>query len=70
MDGLEKGFPFCSNPDCELHVYVGQPGVIGSGNWAQTADGRMTGRGIHYGLYLCDACAREWRPVTTALRFA
>jgi hypothetical protein len=39
MNGLENGFPFCSNPDCELHVYVGQSGVIGSGNWAQSADG-------------------------------
>jgi len=63
MDGLENGYPFCSNPDCELHVFVGEPGVVGAGNWAETVDGRISGRGIHYGLYLCDWCAREWHAV-------
>jgi hypothetical protein len=33
MNGLEKEFPFCSNPDCELYLRAGDRGVVGSGNW-------------------------------------
>jgi len=65
MIGLEKAFPFCANPDCVLYVRAGDPGVIGSGNWAELADGRIVGRGLHNGVYLCDGCAREWRSVPT-----
>jgi hypothetical protein len=32
---VEKEFPFCSNPDCVLYVRAGDPGVLGSGNWAE-----------------------------------
>ena len=56
--------PFCSNPDCLLHVREGDPGVQGSGNWAQLGNGRIVGRGIYIGLYFCDDCRREWRAVT------
>jgi hypothetical protein len=63
MNGLEKEFPFCSNPDCVLYVRAGDPGVMGSGNWAQLPDGRLMGRSIYSGVYLCDSCGREWRPV-------
>jgi hypothetical protein len=63
MIGLEKEFPFCSNPDCQLYVRAGEPGVLGSGNWAQLPDGRIIGRSIYCSMYLCDVCRHEWRPV-------
>jgi len=63
MNGLEKEFPFCSNPDCELYVRAGDPGVLGCGNWAELPDGRIVGRSICCGVYLCDRCGREWRPI-------
>lgn len=63
MIGLEKEYPFCSNPDCRLYVRAGDPGVIGSGNWAEFPDGRIVGRSIYSGVYLCDVCGREWHPV-------
>ncbi len=63
MIGLAKDYPFCSNPDCELFVRVGDPGVRGSGNWAQMPDGRIVGRSTYSGVSLCDVCGREWRPV-------
>jgi hypothetical protein len=69
MNGLEKEFPFCSNPYCDLYVRVGDPGVIGGGNWAQLPDGRIIGRSIYNGVYLCDPCGREWVPVR-AFRYA
>jgi hypothetical protein len=65
MNGLEKEFPFCSNPDCELYMRAGDPVVIGSGNWAELPDGRVVGRNIYSGVYLGDSCGREWRPVPT-----
>ena len=65
MNGLEKEFPFCSNPACELYVRAGDPGVLGAGNWAVLPDGRIVGRSIYCGVYLCDPCGREWRPVST-----
>ena len=67
MAWLIQDDPFCSNPDCVLHVRPGDPGVVGSGNWAEFADGTLIGRGIYYGVYLCDDCARTWKPV--ALHF-
>jgi hypothetical protein len=63
MIGFEKHYPFCANPDCQLYVRAGDPGVMGSGNWAQLPDGRITGRSIYSGVYLCDLCGREWLPV-------
>jgi hypothetical protein len=69
MIGLEKDFPFCGNPDCVLYVRAGDPGVIGHGNWAELPDGRIVGRSLHGGVYLCDLCGHEWRPVS-AVRFA
>jgi hypothetical protein len=65
MNGLEKEFPFCSNPDCVLYVRAGDPGVKGSGNWVELSDGRVVGRSIYSGVYLCDFCGSEWRPVPT-----
>ena len=49
MNGLEKDFPFCSNPDCQLFVRAGDPGVMGSGNWAQLPDGQIVGRSLYNG---------------------
>ena len=63
MNRLEADLPFCSNPDCILHVHAGDPGVIGIGNWAKLADGTLIGRGIYYGLYLCDPCGHAWQRV-------
>jgi hypothetical protein len=44
---------------------AGDPGVMGLGNWAQLPDGRMVGRSLHSGVYLCDLCGHEWWPVPT-----
>ena len=63
MNGRERDDPFCSNPDCILHIRAGDAGAIGSGNWAELTDGTIIGRGIYYGLYLCDSCGRAWRAV-------
>ena len=51
--------PFCGNPDCQLHVRPGDVGVMGAGNWA-VLRGRVVGRVLCGGIYLCDTCAREW----------
>jgi hypothetical protein len=63
MIGPEKDFPFCGNRDCQLFVRVGDPGVMGSGDWAQLPDGQIVGRSLYNGVYLCDRCGHEWRPV-------
>jgi hypothetical protein len=42
---------------------VGDAHVMGKGNWAQLSDGRIVGRGIYWGVYLCDPCGQIWRPV-------
>lgn len=63
MNASGRPEPFCSNPDCLLHVRAGDPGVVGSGNWAQLAEGTLIGRGIYHGLYLCDVCGRTWHAV-------
>jgi hypothetical protein len=56
----EFGAWFCANPECELHVRVGEPGVHGRGNWAVLPDGTTWGRS-RYGEYvLCDRCGRAW----------
>ncbi len=59
MHVFELDLPFCANPHCELHVRAGDPGVRGSGNWAQLADGRIIGRSGHGGVFFCDSCARR-----------
>ena len=69
MHGFEKDFPFCSNPDCVLYVRAGDPGVVGSGNWAELSDGCVVGRSLHGGVYLCDLCGHDWRAVRV-FRFA
>ena len=62
-DVIEKEPPFCGNPGCVLYVRAGDPGVCGAGNWAQLGDGRIIGRVLCGGIYLCDTCACEWHPV-------
>ncbi len=63
MMGRQQDDPFCSNPACVLYVRSGDPGVVGSGNWAELSDGSIIGRGIYYGLYLCDRCHHALAPV-------
>lgn len=63
MRRFELDSPFCSNPDCELHVRAGMPGVIGRGSWAQLKDGRIIGRNTYCGVFLCDRCLRDWSAV-------
>jgi hypothetical protein len=61
MDSVkEMEPPFCGNPQCALHVRAGDQGVRGAGNWAVLADGRIIGRVLCGGIYMCDTCAREW----------
>lgn len=59
MHFFELDFPFCANPQCELHVRAGDPGVRGFGNWAQLSDGRIIGRNFHRDGFLCDTCYRS-----------
>ena len=54
---FEHQQPFCANPACALHVQVGEPGVEGTGNWADV-DGVLVGRGRYGGQMLCDLCGR------------
>lgn len=47
---------FCENVECDLHVTDGNPGVSGSGDWAEI-DGRILSR-RHVGRHMfCDECA-------------
>jgi hypothetical protein len=55
---FETDYPFCSNSRCELHVRAGDPGVHGFGHWARLPDGRIIGRGLYDGIFLCDRCGR------------
>jgi hypothetical protein len=59
MPRFEYDSPFCSNPDCDLHVRAGASGVSGYGNWAELQSGRIVGRSTYCGLFLCDACLRD-----------
>jgi hypothetical protein len=63
MREFELDSIFCSNPDCELHVRAGMPGVAGRGSWAQLQDGRIIGRQIYCGVFLCDGCLQHWNAV-------
>ena len=58
MHVFEHDFPFCSNPCCELHVRAADPAVGGFGHWAEMPDGRVIGRGLYDGKFLCDPCGR------------
>lgn len=57
---------FCANPQCWLHVRLGDPGVTGSGNWAQI-DGVLVGRGRYGGKMLCDRCGKLSMGTSTKL---
>jgi hypothetical protein len=63
MHSFENDYPFCSNAHCELHVRAGDPGVHGFGHWAEMADGRIIGRGLYDGVFLCDPCGRAAREI-------
>jgi hypothetical protein len=54
---LERDSVFCSNTECVLHVRSGDVNVKGNGNWAETADGVITGRQRVGTVMLCDQCA-------------
>jgi hypothetical protein len=58
MHTFESDYPFCSNLRCELHVRAGDTGVDGFGNWAHLPNGRIVGRGLYNGVFLCDLCGR------------
>ncbi len=58
MHTFESDYPFCSNPRCELHVRAGDTGVHGFGSWAHLPNGRIIGRGLYNGVFLCDPCGR------------
>jgi hypothetical protein len=60
---LERGAPFCANPECALHVRVHDATVVGGGNWITLEDGRMFGRGRFGQRLLCDACGTRRGPV-------
>jgi hypothetical protein len=60
---LERGAPFCANPDCALHVRLVDSRVEGGGNWVFLPDGRVFGRGRFGSRLLCDACGTRRGPV-------
>ncbi len=60
---VERGAPFCANPDCALHVRRVDARVEGGGNWVTLCDGRIFGRGRFGGQLLCDACGTQRGPV-------
>jgi len=70
MKAFEHEYPFCSNPHCELHVRAGDPGVQGVGNWAELPDGRLIGRGMYGGVFLCDPCGRTTGANTLAISYS
>lgn len=75
---LEHDSVFCANTGCALHVRPGDANVEGNGNWAETADGVISGRQRVGTVMLCDQCAavqavfselmlREIEPMTGAV---
>jgi hypothetical protein len=60
---LDDGAPFCSNPDCALHVRMSDLKVTSAGNWVSLCDGRIFGRGRFHGRMFCDACGTRRGPV-------
>jgi hypothetical protein len=67
---LERGAPFCANPECALHVRLIDSRVEGGGNWVRLPDGRVFGRGRFAGELLCDACGTRRGPVRLESRAA
>jgi hypothetical protein len=66
---VERGAPFCANPQCALHVRRVDARVEGGGNWVTLPDGRIFGRNRFGEDLLCDACGTQRGPVRlTALR--
>jgi hypothetical protein len=63
---IERGAPFCDNPDCALHVRVRDAIVEGGGNWLTLPDGRIFGRNRFGDTLLCDACGTRRGPVRLA----
>ena len=63
---VERGAPFCANPDCALHVRRIDARVAGGGNWVTLPDGRVFGRGRFGNALLCDACGTLRGPVRLA----
>jgi len=63
---LERGAPFCANPECALHVRLIDNAVEGGGNWVTLPDGRMFGRSRFGNTLLCDACGTRRGPVRIA----
>jgi hypothetical protein len=62
-EAVELGAYFCANPNCALHLRMGDPGVTGEGDWIVLADGRTYGRFRHGDQVLCDACGTGRGPV-------
>jgi hypothetical protein len=60
---VERGAPFCANPECALHVGRLDARVAGGGNWVTLPDGRVFGRNRFGQLLLCDACGTQRGPV-------
>ena len=60
---LERGAPFCSNPDCALHVRLLDTQSEGGGSWVTLPDGRTFGRCRSGNWLFCDACATRRGPV-------
>jgi hypothetical protein len=58
MHTFESDYPFCRNLPCELHVRAGDTGVHGFGYWAHLPNGRIVGRGLYNGVFLCDPCGQ------------
>jgi len=67
---MERGAPFCANPDCDLHVRRVDERVAGGGNWVTLPDGRIFGRSRFGEQLLCDACGTQRGPVRFAPRAA
>jgi hypothetical protein len=63
---VERGAPFCANPECALHVRRVDARVAGGGNWVTLPDGRVFGRNRFGQLLLCDACGTQRGPVRLA----
>jgi hypothetical protein len=62
-EAVELGAYFCGNANCALHVRVGDPGVVGEGDWIVLPGGRTYGRFRYGDQVLCDACGTGRGPV-------
>jgi hypothetical protein len=61
--GSEKSSRSAAIPTANFTCAQAIHGVMGSGYWAELPNGRIVGRNIYSGVYLCDLCGREWHPV-------